>query len=86
MNEVVLKSATGQLELLRSGRISITELAEAHIGQIERLEPRLNAFADFDAERVRSEARRLEAVRGERGPLGGEIGRDSCTERVFSSV
>ncbi len=71
MNEVVLKSATGQLELLRSGQISIGELAEAHIEQIERLEPRLNAFADFDAGRVRGEARRLASVKGERGPLHG---------------
>ena len=59
MNDVVLESAVKQLELLRSGRISVTELAEAQIGQIERLNPELNAFADFDAERVREEARRL---------------------------
>ena len=71
MNEVVLKSATEQLELLRSGQISITDLAEAHIQQIERLEPKLNSFADFDAARVRSEAQRLEAMKGNRGPLHG---------------
>ena len=71
MSEVVLKSAVQQLELLRSGQISIGELAEAHIERIERLEPRLNVFADFDAERVRDEARRLEAAKGERGPLHG---------------
>lgn len=71
MIEVVLKSATQQLELLRSGQISIAELAEAHICQIERLEPKLNTFADFDADRVRVEAQRLETVKGERGPLHG---------------
>ena len=71
MNDVVLESAVVQLELLRSGRISVTELAEAEIGQIERLNPELNAFADFDAERVREEARRLEAVQEPRGPLHG---------------
>jgi amidase len=71
VSDVVLESAVKQLEWLRSGRISITELAEAEIGQIERLNPELNAFADFDAERVREEARRLEAVQEPRGPLHG---------------
>ena len=71
MNEIVLKSAVEQLDLLCSGQISIPELAEAHIRQIERLNPQLNAFADFDAERVRTEARRLEAVKSGGGPLHG---------------
>jgi amidase len=71
MNEIVLSSATHQLELLRSAKISITELAEAHIQQIERLNPQLNVFADFDAERVRAQARQLEATREHRGPLHG---------------
>ncbi len=47
------------------------ELAEAHIGQIERLNPQLNAFADFDAERVRAQARRMDACREPRGALHG---------------
>jgi amidase len=57
--------------LLRAGEVSVVELAEAHIRQIERLDPQLNAFADFDAERVRAEARRLETNRERRGPLHG---------------
>ena len=71
MNDLVLSSAVRQLELLRSGEISVAELAEAHIEQIARLNPRLNAFADFDAERVRAEARRLELTKEPRGPLHG---------------
>ena len=39
----------------------MVELAEAHIRQIERLNPELNAFADFDAERVRAQARAMDA-------------------------
>ena len=39
MSDVVLESAVRQLELLNSGEISVTELAEAHIRQIERLNP-----------------------------------------------
>jgi len=69
----VLESATRQLELLRSGEISVVELAEAHIQQIERLNPQLNVFADFDAERVRDRARKHDAWRGQRArrPLFG---------------
>ena len=57
-----LRPAVRQLEMLRAGEVSVVELAEAHIGQIERLNPQLNAFADFDAERVRAEARRYGCV------------------------
>ena len=71
MNEVVLASATRQLELLRCGELSIPELAEAHIAQIERLNPALNALVDFDAGRVREQAERLETQTGPRGPLHG---------------
>ena len=71
MTQVVLESATQQLDLLRSGQISISELAEAHIRQIERLNPQLNAFADFDPAHIRTEARRLEATKGEHGSLHG---------------
>ncbi|HTW78836.1 MAG TPA: amidase [Terracidiphilus sp.] len=69
--ELVLAPAVRQLELLRAGELSIVELAEAHIRQIERLEPQLNAFAHFDAERVREQAEKLDAFEGERGPLHG---------------
>jgi len=71
MNEVVLAPATRQLELLRTGQISVTDLAEAHVQQIERLNPQLNVFADFDAERVRAQARQLENMPEPRGALHG---------------
>jgi len=73
MNDLVFKSATRQLELLRTGELSVAELAEAHILQIEQLDPVLNAFADFDAERVRSQALLMDATPLEqrRGPLYG---------------
>jgi len=70
---MTIEPATRQLELLRAGEISVTELAEAHIRQIERLNPQLNVFADFDAERVRERARKHDAWRGTRSrrPLFG---------------
>jgi len=71
MSELVLASATQQLKFLRSGEISVAELVEAHIRQIERLNPALNALVDFDAEGVRSQARALDAVPEPRGVLHG---------------
>jgi amidase len=71
VSEIALASAVRQLEMLRSGAVSVTELAEVHIARIERLNPILNAFADCDAERVCGQAHVLEAAREPRGPLHG---------------
>jgi len=72
VREVVLEPAVRQLELLRTGGISVTQLAEAHIAQIERLNPVLNALVDFDADRARAWALQLESTPiAERGPLHG---------------
>src|SRR5579872_3284929 len=71
MTDLVLSPAVRQLELLRGREISVLELAEAHIRQIERLNPKLNALVDFDAERVRAQARNMDADKGARGPLYG---------------
>jgi len=63
---VALLSAVEQLALLRRGDISPLELAEEHIRRIERMNPTLNAIVDFDAERVRAQARVSKS-----GPLAG---------------
>lgn len=63
---VTLLPAVEQLRLLQERRISPAELADEHIRQIERLNPRLNALIEFDAERVRSEA-----LQPKQGPLAG---------------
>ena len=66
--QVTLLPAMEQLALLRRRALTPLELAEEHIRQIERLNPRLHALVDFDAERVREQARR---VRLEAGALAG---------------
>jgi amidase len=71
VTELVLDSATRQLQRLRSGEVSVMELAEAHIRQIERLNPVLNALVDFDPDRVREQALRLDAISSRPGPLHG---------------
>jgi amidase len=73
MNNIVLTSAVHQLDQLRSGAISVVELAEAYLDQIARLNPQLNVFADFDADRVRAQALRLDQAskNARRAPLHG---------------
>jgi Asp-tRNA(Asn)/Glu-tRNA(Gln) amidotransferase A subunit family amidase len=69
--DIVLQPAVKQLAMLRAGEISTVDLAEAYVRQIERLNPQLNVFADFDVERVRGEAKRLERTKERHGPLHG---------------
>ncbi|HEY0760103.1 MAG TPA: amidase [Acidisarcina sp.] len=68
MTAVVLESAFKQLSLLRNEEISALELAREHLGQIERLNPALNALIEVDPERVLEQARSLER---HTGPLAG---------------
>ena len=71
VNELVLASATRQLELLRTGEISAVELAEAHIRQIRRLNPSIHAIVDFDEERVLAQAHVLDTAKSVTGALHG---------------
>jgi Asp-tRNA(Asn)/Glu-tRNA(Gln) amidotransferase A subunit family amidase len=71
MTNLILLPAERQLEMLRAQELSVSELAEAHIRQIERLNPQLNALVDFNAERIRTQARSMDETRASRGPLHG---------------
>src|SRR5271156_5785519 len=68
MNGLTVLPAVELLSMLRRGQISPLELADEYIQQIEHLNPQLNALVDFDAERVRAQARALE---NPSGPLFG---------------
>jgi Asp-tRNA(Asn)/Glu-tRNA(Gln) amidotransferase A subunit family amidase len=71
VNGLTVLPAVELLSMLKRGQISVAELAEEHIRQIELLNPQLCALIDFDAERVRGQARALESSSGPRGPLFG---------------
>lgn len=71
MKPVTQQSAVELLVLLRTKEISALELAEEYIRQIERLNPQINALVDFDAERVRVQARAADHSASPRGPLAG---------------
>jgi Asp-tRNA(Asn)/Glu-tRNA(Gln) amidotransferase A subunit family amidase len=61
-------------ELIRQKELSPVELVEAHLKQIENLNPKLNAFVEIDPEGARQSALEAESavMRGDRiGPLHG---------------
>jgi Asp-tRNA(Asn)/Glu-tRNA(Gln) amidotransferase A subunit family amidase len=74
MSELNFLSAAFMVEQLCSKKISPLELVEAHLSQIEDLNPELNAFVQVDGDRARQQAKVAETAltRGEiKGPLHG---------------
>ncbi len=70
MTDLTFLSAVTMAQQVRTKKISPVELAEAHLAKIERLNPKLNAFVQVDADRVRQQARDAEAAVMSRKPLG----------------
>lgn len=69
---VVQESARAQVAATRAGKRSAVELLEAHLEQVERLNPALNAIVSIDGDLARSEAERVDALPVDRrGPLHG---------------
>jgi amidase len=62
MAEINFLSAMQMAEQVRRGKLSPLELAEAHLEQIERLNPKLNAFVQVDVEGVRRQAKEAESA------------------------
>lgn len=100
MNVTLLPAVT-QLAWLGERRISPLELADEYIRQIERLNPVLNAIVDFDAERVRIQARQAGfgplaglpltikssiAIRGHRCEIGSILNRGTVADSDAEAV
>ena len=74
MSELTHLSAVSMAKQIRERLLSPVELVEAHLAQIAKLQPKLNAFVRTDAEGARKQARLAEAAvkNGKRlGPLQG---------------
>lgn len=70
---IVFAGAARQAQLVRANEISPTELVDAHLRRIERINPQLNAFRIVFAERALREARQAESAlaAGDDRPLLG---------------
>jgi Asp-tRNA(Asn)/Glu-tRNA(Gln) amidotransferase A subunit family amidase len=62
MSELTFLSAVAMAEQIRCKKISPVELVDAHLSRIERLNPKLNAFVQVDAEGARRQARAAESA------------------------
>jgi Asp-tRNA(Asn)/Glu-tRNA(Gln) amidotransferase A subunit family amidase len=100
MNVTLLPAVT-QLALLEQRKVSPLELADEYISQIERLNPVLNAIIDFDAERVRTQARQARSgvlaglpltikssitLQGHRCEIGSVLNRDKISDHDAEAV
>jgi len=74
MSGLTFLPAVVMAEQIRSKKISPVELVDAHLAQIDKLNPKLNAFIQVDADRARRFARDAEdaVMQGKQtGPLHG---------------
>jgi Asp-tRNA(Asn)/Glu-tRNA(Gln) amidotransferase A subunit family amidase len=74
MSDLTFLSAVAMAAQIRQRELSPVELVEAHLARIEKLNPKLNAFVQVDAEGARRQARAAEDAvsRHEKlGPLHG---------------
>src|SRR5262245_57002753 len=74
VGDLCFLTATALSEMIRSRRVSVSEVLSAHLAQIERVNPKVNAIVTLCAEQASAEARAADAAlaRGaEPGPLFG---------------
>lgn len=63
-DDVAFAGVLGQLELLRSGRVTAVDLLELSLSRIERFDGRLNAFRTVLRDSARAEAEAADRTRG----------------------
>src|SRR5262245_32011415 len=71
-SEIVFSSTTQLAAAIQAGEVSAVEVLEAHLAQIERYNPGLNAVVTLDAERAHVRAQQADAARG-RGEHWGQL-------------
>jgi Asp-tRNA(Asn)/Glu-tRNA(Gln) amidotransferase A subunit family amidase len=64
MSEITFLSATSMAEQIRARKLSSFELVEAHLARIEKLNPKLTAFAQLDSDGARRGAQSAILSRG----------------------
>ena len=81
--ELCFKTACEQAQLIRNKKISVTQLITAHLDQIERLNPTLNAIVTLTAESALEEAQAADAALTNQAPLGALHGLPVAHKDLF---
>ncbi len=77
MNELCFQSARKLARLIRTRKVSSAEVVEAYVGQVERVNPKVNALVTFLPEQALKQAKRIDAQLSRKrsaaapGPLAG---------------
>ena len=69
-SDISFMSAVELAELIRRKKASAREVMEAHLKQIERLNPKVNAIVTLVAEQARENARKADEKQARGGALG----------------
>ena len=85
-DELIHRSAGEQLDGLRRREFSARELLEAHLEQIERVNPAVNAIVTLDVDRARREADRADQRRMAGLPLGPLDGLPFCFKDTHATA
>ena len=62
MSDLCFATATELIELIRSRSVSVYEVVQAHIAQIETLNPLVNAVVTFLPEQALSRAKKVDQL------------------------
>lgn len=68
--DVVWASAVELTSWVRDGHVTVARVAEVMIERLHAVNPTINAVVHFDVDRIRRDARALDAKRAAGGPLG----------------
>src|SRR5258705_3257942 len=71
-SELCFQTATELTRRIRAREVSVTEVIQAHLAQIERVNPKVNAIITLTAERALDEARAKDTALA-RGEAGGAL-------------
>jgi amidase len=71
MSELAFMGARKLAQMLRTRKVSATEVVRAYIAQVQRVNPHVNAIVTFVPEQALKAAKALDRKRGGKGPLAG---------------
>jgi len=83
VNELLRATASELAGLIGAGQVSSREVTQAHLDQIEAVEPRVNAFLHVAADRALASADAVDAQRAAGEPLGPLAGVPLAMKDIF---